>query len=62
MYTFEGDYGEKVKTSPIPESYAALVEEKTLEMIEKVADADDEIAELFLMEEIPDSDTLKAAI
>jgi hypothetical protein len=39
-----------------------LVEEKTLEMIEKVADADDAIAKFFLMEEIPDSDTLKAAI
>jgi elongation factor G len=62
MYTFEGDYGEKVRTSPIPDSYAHLVEEKTLEMIEKVADVDDEIAELFLMEEIPDVGTLKAAI
>jgi len=62
MYTFEGDYGEKVRTSPIPDSYANLVEEKTLEMIEKVADVDDEIAELFLMEEKPDVDTLKAAI
>jgi elongation factor G len=39
-----------------------LVEEKRLELIERLADADDEVAECFLMEETPDKETLKAAI
>jgi len=62
MYIFEGDYGEKIQTTPIPDNLASFAEEKTLELIERVANVDDTIAELFLMEEIPDVETLKAAI
>jgi hypothetical protein len=33
-----------------------------MELLERLADADDEIAEAFLMEEVPDIETLKAGI
>jgi len=52
----------KIQTTPIPDNLASFAEEKTLELIERVANVDDTIAELFLMEEIPDVETLKAAI
>jgi elongation factor G len=60
--TFDGEKGENIVYAEIPEDLKDQVEEKRLELIERLADADDEIAELFLMEEIPDVDTLKAAI
>lgn len=61
-YIFEGDNGEIIKEVEIPADVLDLVQEKRLELIEKLADADDEVAELFLMEELPDKDLLKAAI
>ena len=60
--TFHGDNGENIEYGDIPADMADLVEEKRLELIERLADVDDEIAELFLMEEIPEVDDLKAAI
>ncbi len=59
---FEGEKGENIVYGEIPEDMKDQVAEKRLELIERLADADDEIAELFLMEEIPDVDTLKAAM
>ena len=59
---FEGDRGEILKEADIPADMMDQVEEKRLELIERLADVDDEIAEIFLMEEIPDAETLKAAI
>ena len=59
---FHGDNGENIEYGDIPADMADLVEEKRLELIERLADVDDEIAELFLMEEIPEVDDLKAAI
>ncbi|KAL7580836.1 hypothetical protein ACA910_001109 [Epithemia clementina (nom. ined.)] len=61
-YTFDGEKGEIVVESDVPEKLKSLVEEKRLELIEKLSDVDDEIAEVFLMEEMPDTETLKAAI
>jgi len=61
-YYFEGDRGEIVKEGPIPEDLKDLVEEKKMLLIERLSDADDEIAELFLMEEMPDVATFKEAI
>ena len=61
-YYFDGNFGEQLRGQDVPADLQDLFEEKRLEMIEKLADVDDEIAELFLMEEIPDPDTLKAAI
>lgn len=59
---FDGEKGENIVYGDIPEEMKEAVEEKRLELIEKLADADDEIAEFFIMEEVPDVDTLKAAI
>jgi elongation factor G len=59
---FEGEKGEILVYGDIPEDMMGLVEEKRLELIERLADADDEVAECFLMEETPDKETLKAAI
>jgi elongation factor G len=61
-YMFEGENGEEIVVTDVPAELRELFDEKRLEMIERVADCDDEIAELFLMEETPDVDTLKAAI
>mmetsp|Transcript_38521 Transcript_38521/g.43971 ORF Transcript_38521/g.43971 Transcript_38521/m.43971 type:complete len:739 (-) Transcript_38521:169-2385(-) len=61
-YIFDGDNGENVLVQDIPTEMRELYEEKRLELVERVADCDDEIAEIFLMEEIPDVETLKAAI
>jgi len=60
--TFHGDNGETIEYGEIPADMADVVEEKRLELIERLADVDDEIAELFLMEEVPETDDLKAAI
>lgn len=62
MYTFQGDKGELVSEASVPENMKELVKEKRMELLERISDADDEVAELFLMEEIPDVETLKAAI
>jgi elongation factor G len=59
---FDGERGEMLRYGEIPEDVKDYVEEKRLELIERLADADDDIAEFFLMEETPDKDTLKAAI
>ena len=61
-YLFEGERGEIVKEVPIPENLNDTVEEKKMLLIERLSDADDEIAELFIMEETPDAATFKAAI
>jgi elongation factor G len=61
-YVFEGDKGEIVKAVPIPDDLKDAVKSGRMELLEKLADADDEIAEMFLMEETPDVATLKAAV
>ena len=61
-YTFDGDRGEVVKETEIPDEYKEAVAEKRQELLEHLSDADDEIADLFLMGEFPDTATLKAGI
>jgi elongation factor G len=60
--TFDGERGETVVYGDVPEDMKEDVEEKRLELLERLADVDDEIAEIFLMEEFPDVETMKAAI
>ena len=60
--TFDGERGETVVYGDVPEDMKEDVEEKRLELLERLADVDDEIAELFLMEEFPDVEKMKAAI
>lgn len=62
-YKFEGPNGENIlESDEIPSDLKALFDEKRNEMIEKLADVDDEIAELFLMEEEIDAETMRDAI
>jgi len=61
--TFEGEKGENIIVSDeIPSDLVDMVEEKRTELIENLANADDEIAEMFLMEETPSVEDMKAAI
>lgn len=50
-YVFEGDCGEIIREVPIEGTMEEKVKEKRLEMIERLAEVDDQIAELFLGEE-----------
>ena len=59
---FDGEKGENIIYGEIPNDLKESFEEKKLELIERLADVDDDIAESFLMEETPDNETLKAAI
>ena len=61
-YTFDGEKGEIVAEGEVPEDMKELAEEKKMELIERLADVDDEIGELFLMEEMPTEEQLKEAI
>ncbi|ORY39975.1 translation elongation factor G [Rhizoclosmatium globosum] len=61
-YYHEGAKGEKIITKDIPAALMEKVNEKRQELIETVANVDDEIGELFLMEETPTSEQLAAAI
>lgn len=62
-YTFEGDKGETVlESNDIPSNMMELVQEKRTELLERLADVDEEIGELFLMEEEPTAQQFKEAI
>lgn len=59
----EGAKGEVVRvTDEIPADLVDLCKEKRATLIETLADVDDEIAEIFLMEETPTVPQIKAAI
>jgi len=62
QFIFEGDNGEIINESEIDAEYADAVEDARNELLERIADVDDEIAELFLMEETPTPEVLAAAI
>jgi len=59
---FSGDDGEVITEKDIPADLADKVKEYRSELIGKVADFDEGIAEKFLMEEEPSLEELKAAI
>jgi elongation factor G len=61
-YRFGGKGGVEVLEGPVPDDLATEVEAKRLELIERVADVDDALAELFLSEEPVPPEALKAAI
>lgn len=59
----KGESGETIEESDdIPDATRALAEEKRQELIEALADVDEEIGELFLMEEEPSQEQLRDAI
>lgn len=58
-----GESGEEIQVSDeIPEKVKSLVEERRKMLVETLADVDDEMAELFLDEQEPTQDQIKAAI
>ncbi len=59
---FDGDNGENIREEAIPAELQGLADEKRMEMISKLADVDDAIAEKFLMEEAISEEELKAGI
>ncbi|HEY8942866.1 MAG TPA: elongation factor G [Polyangiaceae bacterium] len=61
-YYFEGSDGEKIIEKDPPAELAELVKERRAEIIERVADVDEELAEKFLAEEPISDDELRAAV
>lgn len=59
---FLGDKGTKIEYREVPENMVSQVEEKRKELVERLADIDDAIAELFLNEVDPTPQQLKEAI
>ena len=61
-YIYNDDLGEDIDEIDIPAEYAELTEEKRALMIERLSDADDDVAMLFLEgEEVPE-EMIRAAI
>ena len=58
IITFEGENGEIVNRDPLPSEYKEIRDEKFEELVGALADADEEIEELFLMEETPTKEQL----
>src|SRR5581483_4130981 len=61
-YFFEGEDGEKVKEVEVPAEYVEETKKAREEIIAKVADVDDKLAEKFLAEEPISTEELRAAI
>jgi len=59
---FEGEKGTDIKRCPVPEYMIAQCEEVRQDLVERLAEIDDEIGEMFLCEEEPNVDQIKAAI
>jgi elongation factor G len=61
-YFFDGEDGEKVREEEVPAEFVAETKAARQEIIEKVADVDDQLAEKFLAEEPISVEELRAAI
>ncbi|KAI8072956.1 translation elongation factor G [Gongronella butleri] len=61
-YYNEGESGESFVVKDIPDELMALATEKRQELIEQLANVDDEIADVYLMEEVPTTDQFMQAI
>lgn len=59
---YDGDFGQTVLVKDVPSEMRAEMEDRRQELIECVANKDDEIGDLFLQEIEPTVDQLKAAI
>ncbi|KYO34022.1 elongation factor G, mitochondrial [Alligator mississippiensis] len=61
MY-FDGDFGQKVRYDEIPAEFRAEAADRRQELIECVANSDEQLGELFLEEKIPTVADLKLAV
>jgi elongation factor G len=59
---FEGEGGETVIVKEVPEEYRKGREAALRHAVECLAEVDEEVMEIFLADEMPDHDTLKAAL
>jgi elongation factor G len=59
---FDGEKGLTIVRGPVPDELVQQCEEKRKELIERLAEADDDIAELFISEIEPTVEQLKVAI
>jgi elongation factor G len=61
-YFFDGENGENIREEAVPAEYAEETKARRLEIIEKVADVDEQLAEKFLAEQPVSDDELRAAV
>ncbi len=61
-YYFDGENGENVREEPVPADYVEKAKAARAEMIQAVADVDDQLAEKFINDEPVTDDELRAAI
>lgn len=61
-YYFEGDFGTEVVERPIPSSLTESVKNAFTFLVECVAESDEEIMEIFLMDQMPEPGQLKNAL
>ncbi|KAF5833558.1 putative mitochondrial elongation factor [Dunaliella salina] len=61
-FIFDGARGEQVTELPVPPDLLAEVEKKRAELVERISEVDDEVAELFLNEQPIEPAVLRAAI
>ncbi|XP_077987283.1 elongation factor G, mitochondrial-like [Glandiceps talaboti] len=59
---FDGEFGINVREDDIPQAMRAEATDRRQELIESVANADDELGEMFLEELTPTEEQIKAAI
>jgi len=59
---FDDPMGTVVREEDIPQEYRALAEDKRQEMIESISNADEQLGEMFLMEETPTPSDIHDAI
>ncbi len=60
--TYGDDLGQDLKRGPVPEEMMEAANEWRGKMIEKLADIDDEVAEKYLSDEVPDEKLIIAAL
>jgi elongation factor G len=61
-FYFDGENGEHIREEEVPKEYAEKCKAYRAEMIQQVADVDDQLAEKFLNDEPVTNDELRAAI
>jgi elongation factor G len=61
-FSFEGANGVDVTERPVPAELVKQMEEVRAELVERLAEVDDHIGELFLEEKAPSVDDIRAAV
>ena len=61
-YYFDGENGEKIREEPVPAEYKEQAEATHQQIIELVAEVDEELGEIFLADQKPTVQQIKAAV